>query len=83
MSANHSSRQVKAVVRREHTTGGSVSEVSITMSSANSWFLTRGGRMHEIYLIYIMNNMGPRTLPWGSPLEQAVELERLSPISIC
>ena len=69
MSANHSSRQVKAVVRREQTTAGSASEVSITMSSANSWFLTRGGRMHKTSLIYIMNNMGPRTLPWGTPLQ--------------
>ena len=52
MSANHSSRQVQAVVRREQATAGSASEVSITMSSANFSSLTRGGRMHETYLIY-------------------------------
>ena len=51
ISVNHSSRQVKAVVRREQTTAGSGSEVSITMSSANSWFLTRGGKMEETSLM--------------------------------
>ena len=45
MSANHSSRHVKAVVRRGQTAAGPESEVSITMSSANSWFPTRGGRI--------------------------------------
>ena len=46
MSPNHSSRQVKPV-RGENATAGSASEDSIKMSSANSWFFTRGGRMHE------------------------------------
>ena len=53
MSANHSSRQIKAVVRREQATARSASEVSITILPANSWFLTRGGSMHETSYIYI------------------------------
>ena len=51
MSANYSSRQVKAVIRPERTTVGSESEVAITMPSKNSWFHTGSVRMDKTSLM--------------------------------
>ena len=83
MSACYLPRQVKSVVRREQTTAGSESEVSTAMALANSYFLSRDDRIDEISHMSIMSSKGPRTLPWGTPLEHGVEDERFSPILIC
>ena len=50
------------------------------MSSASSWCTTEVGRIEAISLVYRTKGRGPRTLPWGTLLEQRVDAEMLPPI---
>ena len=80
ISSSQSARRVRVAASSEHTRVGSRSAPSIMMSSANSWCTTEVGRTEAISLVYWKKRRDPRTLPWGTPLEQIVDAEILSPI---